>query len=49
VDDPVKRYLSKIGKRGGSVSSPAKAKAARANALKRWARERKKRKKARTT
>ena len=38
--DPVKRYLSKIGRKGGSVKSDAKTAAARANILKRWAKVR---------
>jgi hypothetical protein len=34
----ISSHLAKIGRRGGSVSSPAKRTAARLNALKRWGR-----------
>jgi hypothetical protein len=36
VPKEVRKYFSKIGKAGGSVSSPAKREANRANVRKRW-------------
>ena len=41
MDSRLKKYLSEIGKRGGSKTSAAKTRAARRNARKRWARHRK--------
>jgi hypothetical protein len=42
MTDPIKKYFSKIGKKGGSVSSEKKAKANKEKAIKRWAAVKKK-------
>ena len=36
MNEIIARHYARIGRRGGSVSSPAKRQAARLNALKRW-------------